>query len=104
MAKILEFRAPAPKPLTPAQRAAEVLSPKQAVDLIVLDFCQCALPRWVEKEWPFRQLELMANELRYTMEETIPLHVTREQVEWTVEKLHPTWDELIRELDSSLFW
>jgi len=104
MAKILEFRTLPPQPPTAAERAAEVLNSKQATDLIVLDFCQAALPRWIENEWPFGHLELMCNDLRTTMEANVPEGVTREQVEWTVKKLHPTWDSLIRELDSSLFW
>lgn len=104
MAKILEFRPPAPKPLTPEQRAAEVLTPKQAVDLIVLDMLHMALPKWVEREWPFRQLEIMTNELRYQMEDSIPLSVTRAQVEGVMANLRPTWEELIREIDPSLFW
>lgn len=104
MAKILEFRPPAPKPLTPAQRAAEVLNPKQAVDLMIIDMIQLALPKWIEREWPFMQLERMADELRYAMEDSFPHTVTRGQVENMIVQLRPTWEELIREVDPSLFW
>jgi len=104
MCKILEFRPPAPKPLTPAQKAAEVLSPKQAVDLIVLNMLFQAMPKWVEREWPFRQLEIMANELRTRMEEGVPENVTREQVRWLIDELRPAWKMLIDEIDPSLFW
>jgi len=104
MAKILEFQQPAPRPQTPQERAAEILTAKQAVDLIIIDMVTAMLPRWVEAEWPFQQLELMANDMRYNLEETFPIMGTRGDVEALVEKLRPTWEELIREIDPSLFW
>lgn len=104
MAKILEFRPPAPKPLTQAEQLAQELNPKQAIDLLVLGMLEIAMPKWIENEWPFRQLELLTNELRYAMEINVPEKVTRFQVEAMVSHLRPSWEELIREIDPSIFW
>lgn len=101
MAKILEFHKPAP---TPRQRADEILTGKQAVDLVIISMVTTMLPRWIESEWPFKQLELMANDMRCNLEETFPPTGTRGDVEALVQKLIPTWEQLIRDIDPSLFW
>jgi len=104
MAKILEFRPPAPKPLTQADIMAQELTPKEAVDQIILGMLEIALPKWVEQEWPFRQLELMIGELRYAMEANVPKHVTRKHVAVMVEHLKPSWIALMEDIEPSFFW
>lgn len=102
MCKILDFRPPASK--TSAEATVEVFDVKQAIDLIVLDFLHLALPKWVKHEWPFKQLELMTNQLRFSMEEAAPEIITRKEVDWMIESLRPSWEILIRDIDASLFW
>lgn len=104
MAKILEFRPPAPKPLSQEQILAQELTPKQAIDLIILGMLEVTLPKWIEREWPFKQLELMTNELRYAMEISVPEKITRSQVFAMVNHLRPSWEIFAEEIDPSYFW
>lgn len=104
MAKILEFRPPAPKPLTPAELAAQEITAKQAVDMLVLGLLDVAMPKWIEREWPFRQLELLVYELRSAMEPNVPSSITRGYVEDMVKMLRPSWEDLISEVDPNCFW
>lgn len=104
MAKILEFRPPAPKPLTQDQLNAQVITAKQAVDMLVIGLLDVAVPHWVEREWPFRQLEFLVYELRQAMEPNVPNNVTRGEVQAMVDHLRPSWEVLISEVDPSCFW
>lgn len=94
MAKILEFRLPEPQALTVEQIAQQILTPREALDAIVTSMVCHVMPLWVEKKWPFRALELMAEELRDAMSHNIPHEVHRYQVDAIVEELKPLWLEI----------
>lgn len=100
MAKILEFPSAPKKPANPE---LEFLTPKQAVDAIVLGMLEVAMPIWVEREWPFIQLEAMAYELRKAMSVNVPEDITRYHVNIMVAQLKPSWEALIREVDPNFF-
>jgi hypothetical protein len=94
MAKILEFRLPEPKALTVEQRAQQLLTPDQALDAIVVGMVCHVMPLWVEKKWPFRALELMAEELRDAMSKNVPTEVHQFQVDAIIDELKPVWYEI----------
>ena len=94
MAKILEFRLPEPKELTEEQKAHQVLTPDEALDAIVVGMVCHVMPLWVEKKWPFRALELMAEELRDAMSKNVPSEVRRFQVDAIIDELKPVWHEI----------
>lgn len=94
MAKIIEFRLPEPKPLTAEHLAQQVLTPNEALDAIVVGMVCHIMPLWVEKKWPFRALELMAEELRDAMSKNVPDEVARYQVDLIIEELKPVWYEI----------
>jgi len=83
---------------------AQELTPKEAVDLIILGMLEIAMPKWIEKEWPFKQLELMIYELRYAMEANVPEKVTRRHVAVMIEQLKPSWKALMEDIQPSFFW
>lgn len=97
MAKILEFRLPEPKALTVEQVAQQTLTPKEALDAIVVGMVCHVMPLWVENRWPFRAIELMAEELRDAMSKNVPSEVSRYQVDAIVEELKPVWLEIARQ-------
>lgn len=49
------------------------------------------MPLWVEKKWPFRALQLMAEELRAAMSHNVPKKVQRYQVDAIIEEIKPAW-------------
>lgn len=52
------------------------------------------MPLWVEKKWPFRALELMAEELRDAMSKNVPTEVHQFQVDAIIDELKPVWYEI----------
>lgn len=91
MAKILDFRLPEPKAPTPEQTAQDILTPNQALDTIVVSMVCYVMPMWVEKKWPFRALELLAESLRDAMSQNVPDEVHRYQVDAIIEEIKPAW-------------
>jgi len=99
MAKIIEFRLPEPKPLTAAQKAAQMLSPEQAIDAIVTGMVCYVMPMWIEKRWAFYLLEIMASELRSAMQSVHNANtkeVSRSTIDAIIEDMKPVWDDLVR--------
>lgn len=94
MAKILEFRLPEAKALSAEQLAQQILTPIEAVNAIVTGMVCHVMPLWIEKKWPFRALELMAEELHEVMSYKVPDEVHRYQVDAIVEELKPVWYEI----------
>ena len=97
MAKIIQFRLPEPKPLTPEQRSRQVLTTKEAMDLIVSELVCHVVPTWIENQWPLYLLDIMAEQLRSGMLVKAPERVCRYQVEAIVEDLKPLWDSITKE-------
>jgi hypothetical protein len=93
VAKILDFRLPEPK-APPASIRRELLTPDQALDAIVVGLVCHVMPLWVEKKYPFRALELMAEELRDAMMQNIPDEVCQYQVNIIIDELKPLWYEI----------
>jgi hypothetical protein len=72
----------------------ELLTPDQALDAIVVGLVCHVMPLWVEKKYPFRALELMAEELRDAMMQNIPDEVCQYQVDIIIDELKPLWYEI----------
>lgn len=96
MAKILDFRLPETKAL-PQTKQREFLTPDQALDAIVVGLVCHVLPLWVEKKYPFRALELMADELRDAMMQNIPDEICQYQVDIIIDELKPLWYEIAKQ-------
>lgn len=80
--------------MTAEQRAQQVITPDEALDAIVVGMICHVMPMWVEKKWPFRALELMAEELRDAMSKNVPSEVHRYQVDAIIEELKPVWHQI----------
>jgi hypothetical protein len=103
MAEIIPFRIPPPRQPTQEELLNQVLTGKQAVDLLILGMLDVVLPRWIEAQWGFQQLEIMCDELRDAMSVNVPSGVTRFQVEAMVNHLRPSWQELANNIGPELF-
>ena len=89
MGKILTFTRPG-KP-----EAAITLTPKQAIDRIVTAMVIEIVPTWIEREWPFVSLEILANQLREGMLAKSPEgNIDPQNVEAIIEELKPLWKEI----------
>jgi hypothetical protein len=94
MAKVIQFPALAEKPLTPEQKAQKFLTPEEAVNAIVVGMVTHVVPTWIEKNWPFYMLEIMAEELKAAMSINVPSEVQQYQIDAIIEELKPVWKEL----------
>jgi hypothetical protein len=98
MAKIIPFKSPEEKPAIAVDLPDHYLTPKQAIDRLVVAMVCHVLPLWIENSWPFRGLEIMAQELKSSMLRNAPENeVQISQIDAIAEELKPLWMELARQ-------
>lgn len=89
MAKIIPFTLRSSKSKTG-------LTSKQAIDRIVTAMVIEVMPVWIEREWSFLSLELLAKQLREGMMERAPEdNIDPNNVNAIIVELKPVWQEII---------
>jgi hypothetical protein len=93
MENVLEFRRPTVV-LTPEQLEQQILTSKQALDFLLSELVCHVMPLWIEKQWPFQGLEILAEQIRSSLAPNTPDDLTRAQVRSVADDLKPAWTEI----------